>query len=105
MKYLKSIVPALALFLMPLASQAWGVNGHRIVGGIAEQRLTAKARAEIRKILGNESLAMASTWADFIKSDTAFNYISSWHYLDLPAGLDSVAVRKYLGKDTIADVY
>ena len=52
--------------------------GHRIVGAIADTYLTAKTRAEIRKILGNESIAMASNWADFIKSDSTFRYLNAW---------------------------
>ena len=57
----------------------WGQSGHRIVGEIADNYLSNKARRAIREILGDESIAMASNWADFVKSDSTLNYLSSWH--------------------------
>ena len=60
----------------------WGQLGHRIVGEIADSYLTAKTKAEIKKILGNESIAMSSNWADFIKSDSTFKYLDTWHYIN-----------------------
>ncbi len=65
----------------------WGDNGHRVVGYIADKHLSRKARKKIEKILGNESLAMASTWSDFIKSDSSLNaQTATWHYVNIPDG-------------------
>ena len=47
---------------------AWGMLGHRVVGEIADSYLSPKAKAAIKDILGNETMAMASNWADFIKA-------------------------------------
>jgi hypothetical protein len=66
-------------FYLPFQSMAWGMSGHRIVGEIADSYLTAKARLAVQQILGTESIAMASNWPDFIKSDPAYNYLSQWH--------------------------
>lgn len=90
---------------LPLSSMAWGILGHRIVGEIADQYLSAKARAEIRKILGNESLAMASNWADFIKSDSNYRYLNTWHYVNFEKGLTYDALQDFLKKDTAVDAY
>jgi len=97
----------LALFAlyMPLQSMAWGMLGHRIVGQIADTYLTAKARAEIQKILGHETIAMASNWADFIKSDTAYRYLSPWHYINFEKGLSYEQMKEYLKEDTSVDAY
>jgi hypothetical protein len=84
---------------------AWGMLGHRIVGEIADSYLTPKARAEIKKILGNETIAMASNWADFIKSDTNYRYLSPWHYINFEKGLTYQQMLDYLKKDTVADAY
>ena len=54
---------------IPMQTIAWGLLGHRVVGEIAESYLKKKTSREIKIILGNESLAMASNWADFIKSE------------------------------------
>lgn len=67
-------------------SYAWGQNGHRTVGYIAEQHLSKKTKKMIAKILGNESLAMASTWPDFVKSDSAYDYTHKWHYVNITKG-------------------
>jgi hypothetical protein len=84
---------------------AWGMLGHRIVAQIADSYLNQKARAEIKKILGNESMAMASNWADFIKSDTSYRYLSPWHYADFPGGLSYEQMKEELKKDTTTDAY
>ena len=70
------------VLVLPHPALAWGKLGHRVVGGIADSHLTAKARAALKKLLGNESLAMAASWADFIKSDRAYDYLGPWHYIN-----------------------
>lgn len=47
---------------------SWGANGHRIVGEIAQKNINIVTQAKLKKILGDESLAHASVWADEIKS-------------------------------------
>jgi hypothetical protein len=83
----------------------WGVLGHRIVGQIADTYLSPSAKNAIAKILGNESIAIASNWADFIKSDTSFSYLSPWHYVNLKAGMTMEEVDAFLDKDTAVDAY
>ena len=56
------------LLYIPCQSMAWGMLGHRVVGQVAESYLSKKAKGEVKNILGTESMAMASNWADFIKS-------------------------------------
>lgn len=66
---------------------AWGVTGHRVTGWIADKYLNKKARKEIERILGQQSLAMASTWMDEVRSDSAYNYMEDWHWVTIPDGL------------------
>ncbi len=84
---------------------AWGALGHRIVGEIADSYLTSKARKNIKAILGNESVAMCSNWADFIKSDPAYNHLSPWHYVNIVGGLDKDAFITKLELDTSVNAY
>ena len=96
----------LGLFIYsPICTMAWGVIGHRVVGEIAESYITAKTKANIYKILGNESIAMASNYADFIKSDTNFAYVSQWHYVNVPAGKTNSEFEDFLKNDTSIDAY
>jgi hypothetical protein len=94
------IALALVLFYVPLKAMCWGQLGHRIVAEIADSYLTAKTRAEIKKILGNESIAMTSNWADFVKSDTSFKYLDTWHYIDFEKKLSYDQLKQVLKKDT-----
>jgi len=98
---------SLLLFFLylPFCSMAWGVLGHRIVGQVADSYLTKNTKKEIFKILGNESIAMASNWPDFIKSDPSYSYLSPWHYINLKAGLSETEVKNYLATDTVTDAY
>jgi hypothetical protein len=90
---------------LPFAGSAWGVLGHRVVGQIADSYLTPKAKIEIQKILGFESVAMASNWPDFIKSDPAYKYLSTWHYVNMQSGLSFEQMDAFLKADTATDAY
>ena len=105
MKTVKRILFFSSFFFLPFYSFSWGVLGHRIVGQIAESYLTPKAKIEVQKILGTESIAMVSNWADFIKSDSAYSYLSNWHYIDMDSGLTTNQLKSYLEKDTATDIY
>ena len=84
---------------------AWGLLGHRIVGEIADSYLTTKTRAEIKKILGDETIAMSANWADFIKSDSNYRYLGPWHYIDFEKGLSYDQLKDFLKTDTAVDAY
>ncbi len=99
------IVLVLALLYFPFQSMAWGLLGHRVVGQVAENYLSKKANREIKLILGNESLAMASNWADFIKSEPSYSYLNNWHYINLPAGLNQEQLDLELKHDTVTNAY
>jgi hypothetical protein len=92
-------------FSTPIISNAWGLLGHRIVGQIADSYLTAKTKTEITKILGFESIAIASNWPDFVKSDPAYKYLSLWHYVNLKSGLTFNEVDSFLRADTTTNAF
>lgn len=102
---LKKLLLIIALFYLPFKTMAWGTQGHRICGQIANTYLTPKARKAIEAILGNESIAMASNWADFIKSDPDYNYLSPWHYIDFDKAYTYPDMVTYLSQDTKVDAY
>lgn len=105
LKSLKNLSLALAITCAPMISMAWGTNGHRITGQIAENHLTPKARAAVKAILGNESMAMASTWADFIKSDPSYNYLYNWHFVDFDRPMSYPEMTEFLNHDTNPNAY
>jgi hypothetical protein len=71
---------------LSLESAAWGVTGHRVTGYIAQRHLSAKAKKKIKELFGQESLALASTWMDEIRSDSTFNYTADWHWVTVETG-------------------
>ncbi|HRE64624.1 MAG TPA: S1/P1 nuclease [Ferruginibacter sp.] len=104
----KNILIAILLFFslcLPRQSKAWGLLGHRIVGQIADAHLSKKAKKSIAEIMGNESIAMCSNWADFIKSDSSYNYLSKWHYVNLVTGLNKQQVEEYLHNDSLINIF
>lgn len=101
----KRIVLIILCSYLPFATMAWGMEGHRIVGEIADSYLSKKTKKEILKILGTESIAMSSNWADFVKADPSYNYLYNWHFINFPGGLAEIEIHAYLDKDTAIDAY
>lgn len=63
---------------------AWGANGHRAVGEIAQNHLTPAAELEVERLLGGESLARVSDWADRIRSrPEEWGHTYPWHYINV----------------------
>lgn len=83
---------------------AWGQNGHRAVGLIAEQHLSKKAKKRIEKVLRDNSLAEVSVWMDEIKSDTAYNHTHDWHWVTIPAGMKYEQTEKNPNGDIIMKI-
>jgi hypothetical protein len=76
----------IALLLIPAALFSWGKTGHRVVGQIAENHLTPKAFQAVRDLLGADSLAEVSNWADEIRSEPNWRIADPWHYVNIPDG-------------------
>jgi hypothetical protein len=82
------------LTLCTSLSFAWGPTGHRVTGWIAEQHISKKVKKELIRVLGDQSLAMASTWMDEIRSDSLYDYTSDWHWVTIPDGATYQQVEK-----------
>jgi len=78
------------LLIAPSSVLAWGANGHRIVGRIAANHLTAEAAVAVTSLLGVEGLDQAATWADDIRNDPNWQpplkNPSPWHYISIDDG-------------------
>ena len=79
-------------FAVPVAV-AWGPQGHRTIGAIADRLLTPEAHAQLLQILaddrdkfgnpsGRTTLEAVSVWADEVRGTAADR--PSWHYDDFP---------------------
>jgi nuclease S1 len=84
------LLPCL-LFLLSAPAFAWSELGHRLVGDLAAQRLTPKARAEVKSLLAGEdkpSLGGIASWADALRNSDPerFRATTPWHYLNAAGG-------------------
>ena len=86
----------------------WGCDGHRIVALIAEHHLSPAARAAVDELLKSnpidpalsrycqpiapDPMADTATWADDTRRDEK---TSTWHYLDIPWGVEHPDLMKY----------
>ncbi len=76
----------LSAFLFSITAFCWGPIGHRVIGQIADNHLSKKARKNIQLILKKETLAEVSTFMDFIRSDNTKRHMAPWHYMTIPNG-------------------
>ena len=78
------------LLIAPASVLAWGANGHRVVGRIAANHLTAEAAVAVTSLIGSEGLDQASTWGDDIRNDPNWRpplkSPSPWHYISIDDG-------------------
>lgn len=81
-----TLVCLLAISLISFKSFGWGQTGHRVIGQIAENHLSKKAKKEVQKILGDESLAIVSIWMDEVRSDDSYDHTHDWHWVSIPDG-------------------
>jgi len=84
---------AAALVLTAPEALAWGPQGHRTIGAIADRLLTPAARTAVQHILQNDldkfdnpsgrtTLEEVSEWADEVRGTPAAR--PAWHYDDVP---------------------
>jgi hypothetical protein len=88
------------LFTIP-SCFGWGPTGHRATGLVADRYLTKKARTAVMRILQGQSLAMASTWMDDIRSDSTFDYMADWHWVTIPPHRSYDQIQKNPNGDLI----
>ncbi|RAW00773.1 S1/P1 Nuclease [Pseudochryseolinea flava] len=69
-----------------LSAFSWGATGHRVTGWIAEQYLNKNAKKRLEQILKGQSLAIASTWMDEIRSDSLYDHTADWHWVTIQDG-------------------
>ena len=75
------------LAVLPLRLWAWGVEGHRAIGNIAEHYLTDKARREVAALLGTQTLTLVSTSPDEMRALPEYKETGPWHFVNTPLGL------------------
>lgn len=79
----------LIIGLASSGASAWGPQGHRVAGTLTWQQLPADTRSRIRELIGDQSLADASTWADRMRDNPSpfwQQQAGPYHYVTVPPG-------------------
>ncbi|MCX8492043.1 MAG: S1/P1 nuclease [Cyclobacteriaceae bacterium] len=97
----KYFVLILISHLLVAGTFAWGVTGHRAIGLVAEKHLSKKAMRKLKLLMGQESLAMTSTWMDEVRSDSTYNYTADWHWVTIETGKSYAESPKNQNGDVI----
>jgi len=83
---MRQITALLFILVLTLFSKsdlhAWGEQGHRIVGLIAADQLTATAKKNVEWLLDGRSLAEVANWADTLTGEQV--QTAPWHYVNIP---------------------
>lgn len=98
------LIPAVAL-VATVTLVSWGVTGHRAIGKIAEKHLSLKAQEAVKDLLGTQSMADVSTYADQVRSQEQYKYTAPWHYINMPSGLSEADFKAEVIKQEKDNVY
>lgn len=84
----KIILHLLAIFMLasPIKSYSWGRKGHEIVAEVAFHYLRDSTKSEVLHYLGKTSIEDAANWMDEMRSNDYYNYMKTWHYVNIEKG-------------------
>ncbi len=86
LKHLKPVILLLIVIAPFQKSLAWGPEGHAIVGRLALRFVKEDVRKNVLDLLGKMPVDTAANWMDIMKSNTDYDFMRSWHYVDFPKG-------------------
>ena len=89
MRGVSSRCAAILLAVAAMASggvRAFGADGHRIAGLVAEEGLCATARVQVRVLGQGQGLDELGLWADGIRREPGWERSAPWHYMNIPDG-------------------
>jgi len=82
-----------SMLLVATSTLAWGPEGHRDVGAIAEKNLKPETLKAVRALFGPyDTLAANSVWADDIREENQVT--GPWHYIDIPLSASSIDMNR-----------
>ena len=87
-KSILALLFTLSFIAISERSVAWGKRGHELVGKLAWYFLDEPTRELVKKYLGNLSFEEAANWMDDERSNSYYNYMRTWHYLDIDKGME-----------------
>jgi hypothetical protein len=80
------LIVSTLFFVLPQSSFAWGSKGHQLVADIAAHFLDDSTKQKVQSYLGNISFEEAATWMDDNRSNSYYDFMKPWHYVDIEKG-------------------
>lgn len=71
------------IFFYSSSMYSWGKQGHLITGDIAMMVTKKPIQDSVNKYLDGIQWGDAATWMDEIRSDHSYDYMKTWHYLNV----------------------
>ncbi|MFI5196821.1 MAG: S1/P1 nuclease [Chitinophagales bacterium] len=94
MKKAGSLILAIVFTIsLPHSLYAWGKKGHGIVAEIAHALSDSNTNKAVQKYLGATTIEEASTWMDEVRSDHKYDYMKTWHYVNIEKGNQYVETK------------
>ena len=76
----------ISFIIISKCSFAWGPEGHTIVARLALKIVNDDVRQNVLNYLGSMSIDTAANWMDIMKSNTDYDFMRPWHYVDFAKG-------------------
>lgn len=68
-------------------AKAWGPEGHTIVARLALKIVNDDVRQNVLNYLGGMPIDTAANWMDIMKSNTDYDFMRPWYYVDFAKGI------------------
>lgn len=89
-KALISLTFLLILIISPTKTLAWGNKGHAIVAEVAFNYMDENTKKVVLQYLDGMTIQEAANWMDNVKSDHSYDYMRSYHYVNIDKGANVV---------------
>lgn len=88
-----------------MALCSWGFKGHKVVASIAFKHLNDKAKAMMATYLNGQDLGEVASWADEVRREPAYRSTASWHFVNVPLGLNYEQFSSTVAQQTTPNLY
>lgn len=103
---MKRFICALALcFIASFNGWSWGRIAHETIAMIAENHLTPKARKQVEKYLGGQSVVYYAKYMDEIRKTPDYLFTDGWHTAKVDSNFNYVPSKKKKGDAVYAVHY
>ncbi len=91
------------MVMLALPAWAWDADGHRVTGLLAQRLLEPEVDRHVKKLLGDMTLASATTWMDRERKQLGEPY-AKWHYDNRPVCAKQNNIADYCRDDQCLSV-